>query len=872
MRSSGFSIRLAFAYALLCVGLWACGGANISKDVQATSQKADSLKKQAEELVKKTTKDAEKRALELKDQAETIGKGLVQKADSEVKRLEKKGQKALEDVDDVFMTVKRFLDPSKVQILTDTTGVSQSVRNFLTFFNTYYNGQRLTLQAEDEFIFQDEKKRLRPRTVVIDQHTLQDDALQLDSLPPFLEAFVIPPAKLQPVRDKVDSVLLKGSKIIARYGKSNYVDGALFLMAKAFFYKSEWFPSQIKCEELITNYPYSRFSPDAHLLLAKALLLQRKYPQGEVALSRAIDIAWGQKRYDVLSEAFKLQADFALYFNRLDEAVKPYRRAIAQADDPVAQARWQVDLGVLHYRLHQYEVAERELRAASQLTAADPLTVFEALLFRAAVLTRLKRFGMADTILMGLEKKRSYDEWRPSYWGERLTLFRLAGNNVHLDSLGIVSDSVQSYRDPLAAAHYGRAVQLFSEGNDKQAEQLFQKSKLASAPNYRISVRYLELLRQLADAPSAFAAVETFRKADSISLAAKSRDSLRALLDTAARDSLVMIFRRRDSAKSAVASRLFAVGRTNELVTRSEAALQCYRAAVALTPIRDTARARYLYAEARLTGWDGKASPTQRKKSDSLLAEIARLYPRTQHALDARTRLGVDDMIIMDSAATLFASADKLRSAGQFLRARQELASIAARFPRSAYAPRSLYVAGNVSEQQQQRDTALTYYKRLVERYPSSRYAQEVRDMVDFASTYWQREQARKDSIRFVDSLAQVAREDSIRITREVMQEIQREKQKHEMEKATDKNNKTAAGSAQGGTAQGSLQGNSQGNPQESSQGNPQGNPQGDSQPSSIAAPTPSDTNAARGVSTQKASIDSTATQSPPQRRKLKKN
>jgi tetratricopeptide (TPR) repeat protein len=851
---TSFSIRLAAAYTILCIVLLACGGANISKDVQATSQKADSLKRQAEELVKQTTKDAEKKALELKEQAETIGKGLVQKADSEVKRLEKKGQKVLEDVDDVFTTVKRFLDPSKVQILTDTTGVSQSVRNFLTFFNTYYNGQRLTLQAEDEFVFQDEKKRLRPRTVVIDRHTLQDEALQVDSLPPFLEAFVIPPAKLQPVRDKVDSVLLKGSKIIARYGKSDYVDGALFLMAKAFFYKSEWFPSQIKCEELIALYPYSRFSPDAHLLLAKALLLQRKYPQGEVALSRAIDIAWGQKRYDILSEAFKLQADFALYFNRLDDAIKPYRRAIAQAEDPVAQARWQVDLGVLHYRLHQYQVAERELKIIPSLSAADPLTVFEALLFRSAALIRLKRFEEADSILTGLEKKRSYDEWRPSYWGERLTLLRMQENTPHLDSLAIVSDSVISYREPLAVAHYGRALQLFSEGNDKQAELMFQKSKLATAPNCRISTRYIELLRQIAESSSLFIGVENFRKSDSISIVARGRDSLRASADTSARDSLVQLFRRRDSAKAALASRIFALGRANELVTRPDAALKCYRIAAALTPIRDTARARYLYAEARMTGWATKTTLAQRKTSDSLLAEIARLYPRTQYAFDARTRLGADDVVIMDSAAVIFASADKLRSQGSHLRARQELASIAARFPRSAYAPRSLYVAGNMSEQQRQRDTALSYYKRLVEQYPNSRYAQEVRDMVDFAATYWQREQARKDSLRFIDSLARVAREDSIRITREVMQEIQ--KQKQEAEKSI----KASTSSTQSGTKA----------PNALSTPELQNSHQ---IPSNLV---PMTTNKSEIVDTSKATLkpiaDTTSIETLPQRRKPKKN
>src|SRR5690606_41991858 len=110
----------------------------------------------------------------------------------------------------------------------------------------------------------------------------------------------------------------------------HYIDGPLFLMAKYYCYQCDWLPSQVKCQKLIDNFPHSDFSPAGHLCLAKNQFMQRKYSAGEKTLSRTVDIAWGQENYDVLSEAFRLQAELALYRGDLEEALKPYRRAIAQ--------------------------------------------------------------------------------------------------------------------------------------------------------------------------------------------------------------------------------------------------------------------------------------------------------------------------------------------------------------------------------------------------------------------------------------------------------------------------------------------------------------------------------------------------------------
>ena len=94
--------------------------------------------------------------------------------------------------------------------------------NQTTYFNTYYNMRRVMTEVKDDFAFQDENKRIKPRVLVP-----AVDSLKLLSGPPknttyqFLRAFVVERAKLQPMAAKVDSILIKGSKVVANHPKSH---------------------------------------------------------------------------------------------------------------------------------------------------------------------------------------------------------------------------------------------------------------------------------------------------------------------------------------------------------------------------------------------------------------------------------------------------------------------------------------------------------------------------------------------------------------------------------------------------------------------------------------------------------------------------
>ena len=127
-------------------------------------------------------------------------------------------------------------------------GSCRHYENFTTLFNTYYNANKLMKEAEEEFEYQDEKKRLLPR-VIVPEPKLKIELPRRSGMPPFMQDLIVTRVKRQAVGIKLDSILIKGSKILAHKAGSNYIENTLFLMAKTFFYKEEWLPSQIKCSE-----------------------------------------------------------------------------------------------------------------------------------------------------------------------------------------------------------------------------------------------------------------------------------------------------------------------------------------------------------------------------------------------------------------------------------------------------------------------------------------------------------------------------------------------------------------------------------------------------------------------------------------------
>lgn len=576
--------------------------------------------------------------------------------------------------------------------------------NQTTFFNTYYNMKRIRREVLNDFEYQDENNRKRPRVLVpaIDSLGLKSEAPK-NTTYQFLKALAVERSKLAPMSQKVDSILIKGSKVVGLHPKSEYVQGALYLMAEAYFFRSEWVPSQQKCLELIERYQDGEYSPDAHLLLAKVYLMQRKITQGKQALSKAVDVAWYKDRYDILSEAYRIQAEIHIEDGEIDKAVNPYKQALVMTDDSEQRSRWLVDIGSIYYRIGNYKLAEKNFAEALD-EAPDALAEFESKLYMAASIARQDRTDEASALFAELEDNKIFTEWSSFIQAERIALDRLRTDNPNDKTLLArekFADTSFVGRPELMAQSFQKGMSLYKRGEYQEAMKYFAKAKLVRTPVYDVANKYFTLLKQWD---------EEQRKV--------LQFDLHLRIDTSRKDSILKMR----------ASSMYAIGRVHEQLDAPDSALHYYEGAYEITPASSETAGRYLYSRARLL------RQREPNVADSLFEYIADTWPRSEYAKEASVNLGYTTDASIDDAAELYKSATSFRQIKDYAYAAQQYMAIVEKFPAGEYAPKALYAMGWMFERDRQmNDSALHYYGLLLEKYPRSTYAREIRPSVEFA-------------------------------------------------------------------------------------------------------------------------------------------
>jgi tetratricopeptide (TPR) repeat protein len=577
--------------------------------------------------------------------------------------------------------------------------------NQTTYFNTYYNMQRIMGEIKDEFAYQDENKRTKPRVLVpgLDSAALPDASAPTVVQYQFLKAFMVDRSKLQPVATKVDSILIKGSKVLANHPKSNYIEGSLFLMAESYSFRQEWIPSQQKCIELIERFADGDLSPDAHLLLSKDYLLQRKISQGKQTLSKTIDVAWYKDRYDILSQAYRIQAEMAMEEGEMDKAVAPYKQAIAQCEDDGVRAAWQVDVASIYYRQSRFELAATAFKDVERFTP-DVLAQFESRLYHAACMVRLGKLDTAEQEFKALEANQNYTEWSSYIVAEKLALERARAGTLADPTLIAQERTVDtSYigRPEVMAQNFQKAMSLYQQHDYQNALTYFAKAKVIRTPVYEVASKYYTLLKQWED---------QHRKANGFRNMVIDRESFR------------------DSVRILTAKELYGLARVHEQLGNQDSALFYYREAYDSTAAQDPERSRYLYAQARLIAEEDPEA------ADSLMMVLNDQWPNSTYGKEAGQALGFVADVELDDAAELYRSGQSFRRIKDYAFASRQFRNIADGLQESPYAPKALYALGWMYERDvADLDSALFYYGLLVEKYPKSEYARDVFASVEYA-------------------------------------------------------------------------------------------------------------------------------------------
>lgn len=621
--------------------------------------------------------------------------------------------------------------------------VQQRYTNTVAYFNTFYNAQRLFTEAEDAVIAAE---------------------IEYREFPGQTKPFAIPTTS----RSKFTSSIEKNSKILSFYPTSKWVDDALLMIGKAYYYTGDDVRAQRKFYELSAQYPGGDRAIEGQLWLGRSLLRQKQYSQGVAQLEALLGNALTGYSNIAGLAAYELGK---YYFdqNETERSLQYYSRALTLVRDGSLNALIQFQVGVCDERLRQFDKAERAYAAVSDHSPGYTLQ-FHAMLYRIKMISAQGRY---DEALAAFNDMLG-DTKNSDFYG--LVHFEIANSMM---AKGSVQEAIQKYifvdtayaRTDVAARSYFTLARHFEtvDVNFDSARSYYNKARTEfpaspitpdAAAKAEIFNKYDQLRKDLFRFDSLL--THTIRqKVVDDSLSALAIDSV-AVKDTVAlqqqtkkatppgqkseakRDSIPPIDSTKikaqvakDAAYRAMVDSLHrSIVRTKfefgglffSELQLADSALYWFHDVVRNYPKSDfIPRALYTIAEIYRS-----LQPQPQEVRDSLYRQIVSRYPQSPYAHEAGKNLGmVPKEAEKDSALELFERGERFTDEGKYESAINIFREVHRKFPSSPISPKALYAIGWHYEHFTVRnDSALSVYKRLLAEYPSSQFAQRVRPKV----------------------------------------------------------------------------------------------------------------------------------------------
>lgn len=201
-------------------------------------------------------------------------------------------------------------------------------QNFTTYFNLWYNIKTLFSDAEKDI--QSQKKELFSNEPLVLSNT---------------------------ARNTLTKVIEKCSELLQFHGNTAYVDDALLILGKSFYYQSNFQKAKRKFEELLATNPNEDLALEANLWIAKCDMQLKNYSQGLAGLKRVRDEALNKEKEDIINQAFIEEIKYRIAQKEFATAIELAKQFAEIADDNELKATIYFELGNLYYQTKNYENA-----------------------------------------------------------------------------------------------------------------------------------------------------------------------------------------------------------------------------------------------------------------------------------------------------------------------------------------------------------------------------------------------------------------------------------------------------------------------------------------------------------------------------------
>ncbi|MBC7187441.1 MAG: tetratricopeptide repeat protein, partial [Calditrichaeota bacterium] len=547
----------------------------------------------------------------------------------------------------------------------------------------------------------------------------------------------------------------KASKVLELYNTSKYVDDALLMLGKCFYYQGQYAKAERKFDELLALFPGGELADEALVWRARARIGQNQLEQAAADCRQVIATS---KRALLRDEAQYLTAEIDFAREDYRSAVNRFSEAAKRISDREVRSTAYARLGECYLKLKEYLPAARAFQAAAKYSLIDTRR-YQATLNMGRALREAGDIRGAESVFLRMTNDQLAKQYWPDAKLEMAACLVLEGE---------IDEAMQRYEalikdhprtEASARAHfalgqlYETRFQEYVKAREHYDQVKAEAPRCELVPTAASRVADLERLLRL-QATIAELTGKTF-VADSLqqSLTPARADTvppemrdLMALTPEAEPDTALGVFIRgatRQPNPQQPTKKAITPYPDMDLVTAHlqlaelfyfqlsniDSALAHYWAAYYANPDSSSA-AQALYPVAYIV----RVAQRDTARSDSLLQEIVRRFPELPQAEGARRLLGLPRPPDQETvAAALFWQADSLLwEADAPERALAAFASLSSRYPESEYAPRALYAIAWVLEQRlHDNERALEAYKRVQEAYPDSPQGKAAKRKID---------------------------------------------------------------------------------------------------------------------------------------------
>ncbi len=635
--------------------------------------------------------------------------------------------------------------------------------NFTTYFNLYYNIDKIFIEAEQ---------------IINEQQT---------------ELF---PIRETPVPGNVTQMLVKViekcSRLLQFHSKSSYVENALILIGKSFYYQQNYQQAIQKFRELIATQPNSSFQLESQLWIGKSELRLRNFTSGIEILQTVRANAIEEEREDIAVASFIEEIKYHLIMENYTDAIRFTEELLTVSTDRTKNAEIVYETGLMYLKIKDYENAALAFNNVDNYSPSFDIEFKSKLEYARTI----RELGNDEESLAILRSMRSEDKFMEDY-------------NIIDMEIGISLYDLELYEDAfihftivdttyknnivngIALFHLGLLMEVHEADYDS-ALVYFRKAQTAQAPQeYSVKAQgkvrvynnfntYHKALKDLkkplfyAEYPGEFVkdSIAYYKKHGAIQDTIdtlKVEEKIIAEIDESGEEKIgeeividetsetkvevppVRPLLSVDSLKTLYARNLFDLGNIflSDIVNL-DSAYYYYNSIVTLYN-STTYYPRTLY---RLGLYYLEMG--NKEKADSLFTVIYDNYKTESIVNVAADKLGKPFIdLYFDPAAELYNEAEQIFFDKDFNTSYDKFWNVYRSYPSSPLAPKALYAGGWILENEFFKlDSAVTVYDSLLQKYPASTYANQVRKKVtEYRLEKSRQQQAILDSIKAMEDI-----------------------------------------------------------------------------------------------------------------------